>query len=248
MGDGSETNVQRAPSPYDAIAALYDPWSRSVTEDVDFYVEQARRAGGPMVELGVGTGRIAVPIAQAGISVIGVDDSPSMLQVCRERAEAGGVSALVDLRLGDLREPPVDERVNLVACPFRAYLHLPDDEARGRALAAARTLLAPGGRLVFDVFAPARDDIEETDGRWLEREPGLWERADWDTAARTLTLRVRGEVGETTMRLAWISASEWRRLLETSGFEVEALYGWFDRRPYRGGEDSVWIARRPDAT
>jgi SAM-dependent methyltransferase len=246
VGDGSETNVRRGPSPYDAIAALYDPWSRSVTEDIDFYVQQASKAGGAIVELGVGTGRIAVPVAQDGISVIGVDDSPRMLEVCRQRAEAAGVSALVDLRLGDLREPPVDEHVNLVACPFRAYLHLPDDAERRRALAAARRVLAPGGRLVFDVFAPGRDDIEETDGRWIEREPGIWERADWDTAARTLTLRVRGEAGETTMRLAWASASEWRRLLETSGFEVEALYGWFDRRPYRGGEDSVWIARRPE--
>src|SRR5438105_164086 len=96
-------------SEYDAIAELYDPWSRSVTEDVDFYVGLAREAGGPVVELGVGTGRIAVPTAAAGISVIGVDSSRGMLDVCRARAERAGVSALLELRLGDLREPPVDE-------------------------------------------------------------------------------------------------------------------------------------------
>ena len=71
-------------SPYDAIAELYDPWSVSVVEDVDFYLEEARRSGGPVLELGVGTGRIAVPIAADGIRVIGIDSSRAMLEVCAE--------------------------------------------------------------------------------------------------------------------------------------------------------------------
>ena len=233
-------------SAYDAIARLYDPWSRSVTEDVPFYVEEARAAGGggPVVELGVGTGRIAVPIAAEGIPVIGVDSSQGMLDVCREQAELAGVAALVDLRLGDLREPPVTEPVRLVICPFRAYLHLPDDDQRLRALEAARGLLLPGGRLVFDVFAPGARDIAETHGRWIEREPGIFERADWDERRRTLTLSVRGAGDEATMTLAWISPPEWAALLERAGFEIEASYGWFDRSPYRGGEDTIWVARR----
>jgi len=232
-------------SLYDSIASLYDPWSRSVTEDVSFYVEEARRAGGPVVELAVGTGRIAVPTAAQGIRVIGIDSSPGMLEVCRERAELAGVASLLDLRLGDLLEPPVEERVRIVTCPFRSYLHLLDDEERLRALGAARELLVPGGRLVFDVFAPGADDIEETHGRWLEREPGIFERADWDTGARTLTLSVRGDSGATTFTLAWLSPDEWRGLLERAGFQVIGCFGWFDRRPYRGGEDTVWIARKP---
>jgi len=231
-------------SSYDEIARLYDPWSVSVTEDVGFYVSEARRVAPPVVELGVGTGRIAVPIAAEGIRVIGVDSSPGMLEVCREQAEAAGVADLVDLRIGDLRAPPVAERVELAVCPFRSFLHLHTDEERVAALDAARELLVDGGRLIFDVFAPGDDDIAETHGRWLEREPGIFERADWDTRTRTLTLSVRGPNGETTMALAWLSAEEWRELLERAGFEVDALYGWFDRRPYRGGEDQVWIARR----
>ena len=230
-------------SSYDQIARLYDPWSVSVTEDVGFYVSEARRAAPPVVELGVGTGRIAVPIAAEGIRVIGVDSSPRMLEVCRERAEVAGVADLVDLRLGDLRTPPVSERVELVLCPFRSFLHLHADEERLAALGAARELLVGGGRLIFDVFAPGDDDIAETHGRWLEREPGIFERADWDTRSRTLTLSVRGPNGETTMALAWLSADEWRELLERAGFEVDALYGWFDRRPYRDGADTVWLAR-----
>jgi SAM-dependent methyltransferase len=231
-------------SSYDQIARLYDPWSVSVTEDVGFYVSEARHAAPPVVELGVGTGRIAVPIAAEGIRVIGVDSSPGMVEVCRERAEVAGVADLVDLRLGDLRTPPVSERVELVLCPFRSFLHLHADEERLAALGAARELLVGSGRLIFDVFAPGDDDIAETHGRWLEREPGIFERADWDTRSRTLTLSVRGPNGETTMALAWLSADEWRELLECAGFEVDALYGWFDRRPFRGGEDQVWIARR----
>ena len=158
-------------SPYDSLAELYDPWSASVTEDVGFYLEEARRAGGPVVELGVGTGRIAVPIAADGIHVIGVDSSRGMLDVCARRAALAGVE--VDLRVGDLRDPPVRERVPLVICPFRSYLHLQTDEERREALAAARTLLRPDGRLAFDVFTPAADDIEQTQDRWLEREPGI---------------------------------------------------------------------------
>jgi SAM-dependent methyltransferase len=230
-------------SSYDAIARLYDPWSRSVTEDVAFYVEEARRVAPPVVELGVGTGRIAVPIASEGIRVIGVDSSPGMLEVCRERAELAGVSGLVELHVGDLREPRVNERVELVICPFRSYLHLHTDEERLGALRAARGLLVRNGRLIFDVFRPAEDDIAETHGRWLEREPKIYERARWNTVTRTLTLSVRGPSGETTMNLAWLDAPEWWELLERAGFEVEALYGWFDRRPYTGGEDMVWIAR-----
>ena len=236
--------MDEPPTPYDAIADLYDEWSRSVTEDVSFYLEEARRAGGPVVELGVGTGRIAVPVAAEGIRVIGVDSSRAMLDRCREAAELAGVAGLLDLRLGDLRAPPVEERVPLVICPFRSYLHLTNDGDRLRALRAARELLLPEGRLAFDVFAPGAEDIAETNGRWLEREPEIWERAEWDESSRTLSLSVRGPSGEATMNLAWLSPAEWRMLLGRAGFAIDACYGWFDRRRYRGGEDVIWVARR----
>jgi SAM-dependent methyltransferase len=168
-----------------------------------------------------------------------------MLEICRERAELAGVSNLVDLRLGDFREPPVRERFRLVLCPFRSYLHLRTDGDRLRALRAARELLEPGGRLVFDVFAPSRADIAETHDRWVEREPGIDEHALWDEQRRTLTLSVRGPSGASTMELSWLSVDEWDTLLRSAGLAVEGCYGWFDRSPYRGGEDTVWVARRP---
>jgi SAM-dependent methyltransferase len=234
------------PSPYDAIAGIYDAWSVSVTEDVRFYVEQALAAGGPVVELGVGTGRIAIPVAQAGIDVIGVDASAGMLAEAAKAAAAAGVAERIDLREGDLRQPPVAERVALVTSPFRALLHMHTEADRLQALKAAHDLLLPGGLFVFDVFAPSQADIQETNGRWIEREPGIHELARWDEAERTLTLSVRGPDGETTMALAWLSTIEWRDLLERSGFQIVALYGWFDRRPWSGGEDAVWIAQRSD--
>jgi SAM-dependent methyltransferase len=232
-------------SSYDAIAELYDPWSASVVEDVAFYLEEARRSGGPVLELGVGTGRIAIPIAADGIRVIGIDSSPAMLEVCARRAALAGVQ--LDLRVGDLREPSVTERVPLVICPFRSLLHMHTDEDRLSVLRAAHDLLLPGGRFVFDVFAPDVADIAQTHDRWLEREPGIFEHAVWDESARTLTLSVRDANRETTMALAWLSPDEWRGLLETAGFEIEACYGWFDRSPYRGREDTVWVARRPSS-
>ncbi len=229
---------------YDRIAGIYDPWSVSVTEDVELYVEEALASGGPVVERAVGPGRIAVPTAKAGIAVIGVDQSPGMLAVARSYAEREGVEALLDLRVGDLREPPVEERVPLVTIPFRSMLHMASDDDRSRAFRAAERMLEPGGRLVFDVFSPSEEDIAETDGLWLEREPGIFERADWEPRERRLTLSVRGREEAATMELHWLSPPEWNALLDDAGFEIEALYGWFDRRPYEDGEDQIWVCRR----
>ena len=232
-------------SAYDAIARVYDPWSVSVVEDVPFYIEEAVRSGGPVLELGVGTGRIAVPVAAAGIEVVGVDLSARMLEVARERAALAGVP--LDLRHGDMRDPPVEGTFPLVLCPFRSLLHMETDTDRRAALRAVAARLAPAGRFVFDVFTPAADDIADTHGRWLEREPGIWERADWDEETRTLILRLRSAEGETEMSLAWLSVPEWKELLRDEGFAVDAVYGWFDRSPWRGGEDSVWVCGRAGA-
>src|SRR5205814_330060 len=145
---GQHTEV----SAYDRIARLYDPWSASVVEDVDFYVAEAMRSGGPVLELGVGTGRIAVPIALAGVRVVGVDSSEGMIEVANERAQLAGVE--LDLRYGDMRQPPVEETFPLVLLPFRTMLHMQTDADRRAALRAVRERLVEGGRFVFDVFTP----------------------------------------------------------------------------------------------
>ena len=229
-------------SAYDHIARVYDPWSVTVVEDVPFYVAEAERYGGPVLELGVGTGRIAIPVAAAGIEVVGVDLSAGMLQVARESAELAGLT--IDLRHGDMRDPPVEGEFPLVTAPFRSLLHMETDGDRRAALRAVHKHLAPNGHFIFDVFTPSAEDIEETHGRWLEREPGIWERADWHEASRTLILHVRGIDGESEMSLAWLSVAEWKALLREEGFVVEKVYGWFDRKPWRGGEDSIYVCRK----
>ena len=229
-------------SGYDAIARIYDPWSVTVVEDVPFYQEEARRFGGPVLELGVGSGRIAIPLACDGFQVVGVDLSAGMLEVAGESASLAGVE--LDLRLGDMRDPPVEGTFPLVIIPFRSLLHMETDADRRAVLRAVHRVLAPGGHLVFDVFTPSPEDIEETNGRWLEREPGIWERADWDEGPRTLILRVRSIDAESEMSLAWLSVREWKALVREEGFVLEAVYGWFDRQPWQGGEDSIYVCRR----
>src|SRR5262249_44715054 len=157
------------------------------------------------------------------------DLSERMLDVARAYAGERGVADLVDLRRGDLNSPPVPERVPLVICPFRSLLHLPDHDAKLAALLAACALLEGDGRLVFDVFAPSPEDVAETNGRWIEREPEIFERADWDETTRTLTLSVRRGEETATMDLHWCPAEEWLVLIREAGFVVESFWGWFDR-------------------
>ena len=114
------------------------------------------------------------------------------------------------------------------------------EEEKLRALRAARRLLEPEGSYVFDVFAPSLEDIAETHDRWIEREPGIFERAVWDEGSRTLSLSVRSDGDEATFGLHWLSAPEWLRLLDEAGLAVEELYGWFDGRPYGGEEDMIF--------
>src|SRR4029078_7016944 len=138
----------------------------------------------------------------SGVRVVGVDLSEGMLQVARERAqEAGGE---LDLRYGDMRAPTVEGTFPLVIVPFRSMLHMETDADRRAVLRAIKRHLAADGRLIFDVFAPVADDIEGTRGRGMEREPGIWERADWNEETRTLVLRVRDETSESEMSLAWL--------------------------------------------
>ena len=134
----------------------------------------------------------------------------------------------------------------LVTVPFRAFLHLRDDGERMAVLRALRARLQPGGTLAFDVFHPDHADVADTHDRWIEREPGIDERARWDEPARRLRLSVRADDVEAEMELWWIEPAEWRRLLREAGFERIESYGWFDRRPLEtGSTDSVWLARRP---
>jgi SAM-dependent methyltransferase len=237
-------SVAATADPYGALGTAYDAWCRSVTEDIGFYVELAIASGGPVLEVGVGSGRVAVPVALAGIEVVGVDISDDMLDL----AWAKALPHRAPLRLvhGDMRCLPDLGTFRLVTVPFRALLHLRDDAERLAVLTSLRDRLRPGGTLAFDVFHPDRVDIEETHGRWLEREPGIHERADWRPEERSLTLSVRTRGREAAMELWWAEARTWARLLAQAGFEDVRSYGGFGGAPLRiDSPDSVWVATAP---
>ena len=131
--------------------------------------------------------------------------------------------------------------------PFRPYLHLVGDGERLRALRAARGLLAPGGRLIFDVFEPTAADIRKTHDRWIEREAGIWERARWNAAERTIGLAVRARGRIVEMRLEWRSSDEWRALCSAAGLEVVAAFRGFDGAPLDGlPGDHVFVCELAD--
>jgi len=174
--------------------------------------------------------------------VVGVDRSETMLDLAWARALPHRVP--LELVAADMRDLPELGRFPLITVPFRALLHLRDDGERLAVLRALHERLEPGGTLAFDVFHPDRLDIEETHGRWLEREPGILERAEWYPSERHLTLEVRAGDREAMMRLWWAEPRGWAGLLSQAGFDDVACYGNFERGPLRiDAADSVWVAR-----
>src|SRR5215211_4806096 len=140
------------PSWYDSWADRYEDLSPAVRADVPFYVRLAREADGPLVELAVGKGRVAIPVAQAtGRRVIGVDSSPAMLAQARTRAAEAGVE--LDLRESDMRDLALDEPAALIYCPFRALLHLPTWADRHRTFERVAASLRPDGRFAWNALA-----------------------------------------------------------------------------------------------
>ena len=227
-------------SAYDPFAPIYDDWASHMTEDVAFYVELAREADGPVVELAVGNGRVAIPVAQAVGPVIGIDSSPAMLAQARERAAEAGVP--LELREGDMRDFDLDEPASLVYCPFRGLLHLPTWADRRRVFERVAASLRPGGRLAWNAFAFNPHIAAANDGVWAD-QAGIRHRVDHATGDARIDITL--ESGD-SISLWWLNRSEWEGLLDVAGLETEALYGWFDRRPFDdSSEEFVWVARKP---
>jgi ubiquinone/menaquinone biosynthesis C-methylase UbiE len=224
----------------EVFAARYDEWSAGVTEDVAFYVELARRADGPLVELAVGNGRVAIPVAQAtGQPVIGIDSSPAMLDQARARARDAGVE--LDLREADMRELRLDESAALVYCPFRALLNLPTWADRRRVFERVAASLRHGGRFAWNAFAFDHHIAAHLDGASRhEPEPHTLHYAVGDN--RIDLVLDNGAKSS----LWWATKNEWLGLLDVAGLEVEALYGGFAGEPFTDtSTEYVFVARRP---
>jgi SAM-dependent methyltransferase len=226
--------------PYAPLADVYEDWVAGLAEDIPFYVELAREAEGPVVELAVGTGRVAVPVAQAiGRAVIGIDSSPTMLGKARRAADAAGVA--LDLREGDMRELSLDEPAALIYCPFRSLLHVPTWADRRRVFEGVAASLRPGGRFAWNAFAFDHAIAAGLEGR--RQEEPLPHSVAYDVGENRIDITL--DSGD-PISIWWATKNEWLGLIDIAGLEVEALYGSFDKRPLDAeSREYVWVARKP---
>src|SRR5512132_2922 len=209
----------------ESFARRYDEWAAPMTEDIEFYVALAREADGPLVELAIGNGRVAIPVAQAtGRPVIGIDTSPAMLEQARARAAAAGVE--LALRQGDMRELALVEPAALIYCPFRALLHLPTWADRRRTFERVAASLRPGGWFAWNAFAFDHQVAARLDGQHLD-EP-LPHTVHYAVGDNRIDITLDGGA---TSSLWWATKNEWLGLLDVAGLELEVLYGGFDRQP-----------------
>ena len=240
--------------------------------DIDFYVDTARENGGPVLELGCGTGRILIPTARAGIDTSGLDASEGMLQACRAKlaSEATDVRRRTRLHHGDIRHFDLDRKFRLIALPFRPFQYL---VTVAEQLACLKTIwqhLESDGQLVFDLFNPsvhhlakpidpAHTDDEppftHPDGRSVTRRSRILERDLADqTFAGELVYDVSHPSGRTERlvhhyRFRYFFRFEVEHLLARAGFSVDRVYSGFDRAPYgrQYPGELIFVARRGPA-
>ena len=250
-------------------AGFYDSLSTGLDGDEAFYVEEARKASGPVLEIGCGTGRIMIPIAESGVNIVGLDSAPAMLEVAREKI-AGlpeETRCRIQIAEDDMRSFDLDRQFDLAIIPYRAFLHMMTVEDQRKALTRIRDHLNDGGRLVFNVFDPSLEIIAAymKPPRGVISHIGTFRHPDsgrqvmvsdtrsYDPAEQTLVeyrffeeLDNEGKVVSKTVTpliLRYVYRFEMQHLLELCGFEVEALYGGFARGPFEHGNEQVWVAR-----
>ena len=222
---------------YDAWADRYAESSAGDSADVQFYVGLARDADGPLVELAVGTGRVAIPVAQAtGRVVVGIDSSRGMLAQARLRAAEQGVE--LDLREGDIRELELEEPAALIYCPGRSLLHLPTWADR-----VAASLL-PNGRFAWNAFAFDHHIASAMDGQHADANPGVPVPHTNHYSVSDNRVDITLDDGGTGS-LWWATKNEWLGLLDVAGLRLEALYGGFAGEPLDDdSREYIFVARR----
>jgi SAM-dependent methyltransferase len=254
-----------------AIARLYDLDLSEEPGDVELYVALAQRTGGPILELAVGTGRIAVPLALAGYRVVGVDLDPAMLARARTRIAGAGVGDRVELVEGDMVAAGSSPAVTaggpyrLAILALQSVLILNTPEAQKAVVATMAELLAPGGLAVIDTWLPTPADLVAFDGRlsfeWQRPDPETGHdvtktlAAWYDHVRRRVTLTTffeEGPQGAPPARwirndvLRLIGVDELVGFADAAGLEVETLAGDHDLGPLEAGSDRVvLVARKP---
>jgi len=244
--------------------------SLPVTEgDIEFYLELARAAPGPSLELGCGTGRVAIPLAREGIDITGLDLSEPMLSVAREHADAAGVGRAITFVQGDMSSFSLGREFGFIYIAFRSFMLLTTPEQQRGCLRGVREHLVPGGLLAIDIFDPQLDRMANgpMPESWRDLgqvlHPESWNPVRVEASDRTADVVAQvfeetwrftefdesGEVlrqEEEVLRMRWTYRNEMRYLLELSGFEVLAEYSDHDRSPPAYGREQIWLARKPD--
>jgi SAM-dependent methyltransferase len=241
---------------YDFVAALYDhvvPYRDR--PDVAFFVAAAQEAGGSVLEIGCGTGRILIPTARAGVKVVGLDLSAHMLDVCRQRllGEPDGVQSRVQLVQADMRDFELAQTFHLVTIPFRPFQHLTTVDDQLACLACVHRHLVKGGKLILDLFNPSLDALtSDTVGEEVGEEPEF-SMPDGRRVVRRHKVVARDYFNQINhveliyyvthpdgrderlvhaFPMRYLFRFEAEHLLVRSGFEVEAVYADFDKSPY----------------
>src|SRR5881227_2157695 len=224
---------------YDAWADRYAEGSTGVSTDVPFYVALAREAEGLLVELAVGNGRVAIPVAQAtGRRVVGIDSSPAMLAQTRVRAVEAGVE--LDLREEDIRELEIEEPAAMIYCPGRSLLHLPTWADRRRCFERVAASLRPNGRFAWNAFAFDHRIASAIDGHHADTP--LPHTNHYSVSDNRVDINLDdGGTGS----LWWATKNEWLGLLDVAGLRLEALYGGFAGEPLDDdSREYIFVARR----
>ena len=255
---------------YDRFSEIYRIWTETATTtqaNLDFYVDAYVAARGPVVELGVGDGRIALAAARRGRQVIGVDSSQAMLTRCREQAARDGISARLSLMEADFRTFTLQEPAGLIALPYHSLGHLSSIDDKREALRQIHAQLMPGGLFMFDdlLMTPRHlEYVRRVQLRAEYRSPDGHDVLLWVTslvdeamqAMRVITwedeLDSDGVLQRRRYRplsLTWLEPHQSRQLLEETGFTIDACYGDFRRTPFdpEQATEQIWIARRREA-
>lgn len=255
-------------SEYDCFADIYSVWTdtaASARANLSFYVDAYTKADGPVVELGIGDGRIAVQAARQGRVVIGVDLSTAMLDLCRQRAERAGVLDRLTLVNADFRSFELDTPAALIALPYHSLGHLLTLDDKRRAIVHTFSQLRPGGRFLFDDFLMTTELMAQMRTVQLRAERRratgadslLWVTSLVNEAERSIRVVTWEDELDSESRLerrryrrlslSWLEPAQARDLLTDAGFTIEAFFGDFQGTPFSEttAHEQVWVARKP---
>ena len=250
---------------FDQWALIYDKVYQNLVHDIPFYLQQAKAHGGPILELGCGTGRVTIPLASNGFEVVGIDISPSMIQRANANAKQKGSIPGLSFHAADMRDFKFERQFSMVIIPFRGLMLLNNKSEQQSTFFAAARHLNSGGKLIFDLFNPSNELLNDTDP-----EPFIYSNFqlveggsikvhasnDWDRQNQLSMPNIWIEEYDASgsliksyfhkLKMRYLYVDETISMLSEAGFEIDAIYGSFDGQIYdNSSDDQVWVCTIP---